>query len=82
MSNPGWRWSYPTGWCRSTPFSGVRHWVLIGREVRRGVWKLSVGLWRKGAKEGVKMTTTTLARVHPILSFTIEEHGMYLNYLE
>lgn len=52
-----WRWLYPTGWCRSATLSSVRHWVLIEREVRRGVWKLSVGLRQKGAKEGVKMTT-------------------------
>lgn len=57
-----WRWLYPTGWYRSATFSSVRHWVLIEREVRRGVRKLSVGLRRKGAKEGVKMTTTTLGR--------------------
>lgn len=59
--------------CRFAAFSSVRHWILIEREkVRReGVWKLSEGLWRKGAKEGMRM---------PILSLSQSPFGIIIYY--
>lgn len=70
MSNPGWRWPYPTDWCRSASFTGVRHWVLIEREVRPGSLE-TVGraVAKGGAKEGVKMTTTTLVGMPGIIIY-------------
>lgn len=40
MSIRGWRWPYSTAGVDSRRLGGVRHWVLIEREARRGVWKL------------------------------------------